>query len=96
LRERKQAVGEKLAESGAKLPESAYIFSHDPVGARPWNPDSTTRMVSEIAESVGVKLNVKALRQADMGVLVMMAEPTKGVLDAATTARQLMRRCEPC
>ena len=38
------------------------MFSNDPIGARPWNPDWATHKASDLAAAAGVKLNIKALR----------------------------------
>src|SRR5579859_5058784 len=56
------AVRAELAAVGLELPEDAYVFSNDPMGARPWNPDWATHKASDLAAAVGVKLNIKGLR----------------------------------
>jgi integrase len=38
------------------------VFSNDPMGARPWNPDWATHKASDRAAAAGVKLNIKGLR----------------------------------
>jgi len=48
----------ELAAVGLELPDDAYVFSNDPMGARPWNPD----WASDLAAAAGVKLNIKGLR----------------------------------
>lgn len=40
----------------------AFVFSHDPAGLRPWNPDSVTHRVGELAKNVGVVTTIKSLR----------------------------------
>jgi integrase len=58
-------VGRIRAELGAvglELPDDAYVFSNDPMGARPWNPDWATHKASDLAAAAGVKLNIKGLR----------------------------------
>jgi hypothetical protein len=44
------------------LAKDAYLFSNDPVHARPWNPDWVSRQVSDLADEAGVDLNIKKLR----------------------------------
>jgi len=56
------AIRAELAAVGLELPDDAYVFSNDPTGARPWNPDWATHKVSDLAAAAGVKLNVKGLR----------------------------------
>jgi integrase len=38
------------------------VFSNDPTGANPWNPDWATHKASDLATAAGVKLNIKGLR----------------------------------
>jgi integrase len=45
-----------------ELPKAAYVFSNDPAGANPWNPDWATHKASDLAVAAGVKLNIKGLR----------------------------------
>ena len=52
----------ELAAVGLELPDDAYVFSNDPMGARPWNPDWATHKASDLAAAAGVKLNIKGLR----------------------------------
>jgi integrase len=42
LREHLDAIRAELGGLGLKLPEHAYLFSNDPMGASPWNPDWTS------------------------------------------------------
>lgn len=56
------AIRASLADVGLELPEDAYVFSNDPKGASPWNPDWATHKVGELATAAGVKLNIKGLR----------------------------------
>jgi integrase len=51
-----------LAAVGVGLEEDAYLFSNDPVHARPWNPDWVTHKVSAAAAAAGVVLDIKGLR----------------------------------
>ena len=62
LREHLQAIRAELGGLGLELPEDAYVFSNDPMGASPWNPDWATHKASDLAAAAGVKLNIKGLR----------------------------------
>jgi integrase len=62
IREYLDAIRTDLSRLGVELPEDAYVFSNDPMGATPWNPDWTTHKVSDLAAAAGVKLNVNGLR----------------------------------
>jgi len=37
----------------------AYVFSNDPMGVTPWNPDWATHKASDLAAAAGVKLNIR-------------------------------------
>jgi integrase len=56
------AARARLADVSVELPEDAYVFSNDPAGGRPWNPDWASHKASNLAAAAGVKLNIKALR----------------------------------
>ncbi len=62
LREHLDAIRAELAAFSLELPTDAYVFSNDPTGAKPWNPDWTTHKATDLAAAVGVKLNIKGLR----------------------------------
>jgi len=62
LREHLHATRAELAAVGLELPEDAYVFSNDPMGASPWNPDWATHKASDLSAAAGVKLNIKGLR----------------------------------
>jgi integrase len=62
IREHLEAIRAELGGLGLKLPEDAYVFSNDPMGASPWNPDWATHKASDLAAAAGVKLNIKGLR----------------------------------
>ena len=62
LREHLDAIHFSLADFGLELPEDSYVFSNDPKGMRPWNPDWATHKAGELAAAAGVKLNIKGLR----------------------------------
>ena len=48
--------------TGVKLTPSAYLFSNHPANTQPWNPDWASHRVADLADAVGVLLNIKALR----------------------------------
>jgi len=83
LTERKQQVQALLAGVGVKLAPIAYLFSSDPVGTTPWNPDWVTHKVAEVAAHAGVSLNVKALRHYTASQLLA------GGIDLRNTAARL-------
>ncbi|MGH3283293.1 MAG: tyrosine-type recombinase/integrase [Streptosporangiaceae bacterium] len=62
LREHLDAIRAELRGLGLELPGDAYVFSNDPIGARPWNPDWATHKASDLAAAAGVKLSIKGLR----------------------------------
>ena len=62
LREHLDTARAKLADFGLELPKDAYVFSNDPMNAKPWNPDWATHKTSALAATAGVKLNIKELR----------------------------------
>src|SRR5260370_27666487 len=62
IREHLDVIRAKLADVGLELPNDAYVFSNDPMGVGPWNPDWATHKASELAAAAGVKLNIKGLR----------------------------------
>jgi integrase len=55
-------VRARLADVGVELHEDAYLFSNDPAGAKPWNPDWASHKARDLAATAGVKLNIKGLR----------------------------------
>jgi integrase len=62
IREHLDAIRATLADVGLELPTDAYVFSNDPMGSSPWNPDWVTHRASDLAAAAGVKLNIKGLR----------------------------------
>jgi integrase len=62
IREHLDTIRARLGGMGLELPENAHVFSNDPVGARPWNPDWATHKASDLAAAAGVKLSIKGLR----------------------------------
>ncbi|WP_239313651.1 tyrosine-type recombinase/integrase [Frankia sp. Cj3] len=59
------------------------MFSHDPAGATPWNPDSVTQRVAIVAERAGVKATVKSFRHYNATQLLAAG------VDLQTTAGRL-------
>jgi hypothetical protein len=51
-----------MAELGVEVPEDAYIFSPDPAGKEPWNPDTMTHRYRRYADQVGIRSSLKELR----------------------------------
>ena len=51
-----------LAAVGVVLADDAYLFSNDPVHARPWNPDWATHQVAAAAAAAATELDIKGLR----------------------------------
>lgn len=70
LAERRQATAGQLGQVGVELPADSYVFSPDPLGERPWNPDWVTHKVAENAQTAGVVLNIKALRHCSASQLL--------------------------
>jgi integrase len=84
LAERKRLTQALLASVDVKLtPTTAYVFSSDPLGLIPWNPDWVTHKVAEVAEHAGVSLNIKALRHYTASQLLA------GGIDLRNTAARL-------
>ncbi len=50
------------AEAGVEVPGSAFVFSPDPVGAQPWNPDTMSHRYERYARAVGITSSLKELR----------------------------------
>jgi integrase len=62
IREHLDTIRARLADVGLELPHDAYVFSNDPMGGTPWNPDWATHKASDLAAAAGIKLNIKGLR----------------------------------
>jgi len=62
IREHLDAIRAELRGLNLELPRDAYVFSNDPMGASPWNPDWATHKASDLATAAGVKLSIKGLR----------------------------------
>jgi integrase len=58
LRRRREAA----SAAGAEIPEDAFVFSPDPLGGCPWNPDTMTHRYERYARRVGITSSLKELR----------------------------------
>ncbi len=83
LAEEHDRIRARLADVGVELSGGAFVFSHDPAGAKPWNPDSVTHRVAALAEKAGVKATVKSLRHYNASQLLAAG------VDLRTTAGRL-------
>jgi integrase len=83
LTEHRLAIAGQLGQVGVELPPDSYVFSSDPLGERPWNPDWVTHKAAEIAQTAGVTLNIKALRHYSASQLLA------GGIDLRNTAARL-------
>ncbi len=86
------AYEERAAECGTHLRKSAYVFSVDPDGRRPWVPNEVTKRFIRIRKSVGlggVRLHdlrhFTATRLLAEGVPVRTVSGRLGHANAATT-----------
>jgi integrase len=73
----------ELAAVGVELRDDAYLFSHDPEHARPWNPDWVTHRVADAADAAGVELDIKGGRHYTASQLLT------GGFDLRNTAARL-------
>ena len=83
LAERKQHVQAVLADAGVVLAPTAYVFTSDPSGRTPWNPDWVTHKVAEVANGAGISLSIKSLRHYTASQLLA------GGIDLRNTAARL-------
>ncbi len=58
FRRRRAALG----AVGMTVPADAFVFSPDPAGAQPWNPDTMTHRYERYAARVGIPSSLKELR----------------------------------
>ena len=72
-----------LDGTGVELPGTAYVFSHDPLGEAPWDPNWVTKKVAEVAAAADVALSVKSLRHYSASQLLA------GGIDLRNTAARL-------
>ena len=83
LADRKQHLQALLADAGVMLAPAAYVFTTDPAGLTPWNPDWVSHKVAEVARGAGVTLSVKSLRHYTASQLLA------GGIDLRNTAARL-------
>jgi integrase len=83
LSERRLQIEEELGRVGCDLPDNAYVFSHEPTGDAPWEPNWVTKKVSDVAASVGIAMTVKSLRHYSASQLLA------GGIDLRNTAARL-------
>ena len=72
-----------LALVGMKLDDDAHVFSPEPDGSTPWNPDTYTHRYERLAAKVGVTKPLKNLRHFNATELL------RGGVDVATVADRL-------
>ncbi|MEY9933475.1 integrase [Catenulispora sp. GP43] len=80
LRARRVAA---LVLVGLKLDNDAHVFSPEPDGSAPWNPDTYTHRYERLAAKVGVTKPLKNLRHFNATELL------RGGVDVATVADRL-------
>jgi integrase len=83
LHEEHDRIAGALAKVDVALADDAFVFSHDPSHTKPWNPDSTTHRVAEVAKAAGVKATIKSLRHYNATQLLAAG------VDLRTTAGRL-------
>jgi integrase len=79
----RQVRAEALGPVGVQLAPDGFVFSPDPAGARPWNPDTFTHRYLRLAAEVGITTPLKNLRHFNATQLL-----SSGV-DLRTTAGRL-------
>jgi integrase len=72
-----------LEPAGLELPADAFVFSPDPLGKRPWNPDHFSHAYRRLADQVGVVEPLKNLRHFNATQLLAAG------VDLRTTAGRL-------
>jgi integrase len=82
-----------LAAVGAEVPVDAFVFSPDPAGSQPWNPDTMTHRYERYAAKVGIASSLKELRHYSAtqllsnGVDLRTVAGRPGHAEGATTLR---------
>jgi integrase len=51
-----------MAAVGVEVPRAAFVFSPDPAGEVPWNPDTMTHRYRRYADRVGIASSLKETR----------------------------------
>lgn len=52
----------RMAKVGVPVPRTAFVFSPDPDGSSPWNPDTLTHRYRRYADRVGIASSLKETR----------------------------------
>jgi integrase len=52
----------RAAALGLEVPADAFVFSPDPLGEKPWNPDTMTHKYRAYADRVGIRSSLKETR----------------------------------
>jgi integrase len=82
-----------LAAVGVEVPPDAFVFSPDPAGSQPWNPDTMTHRYERYAAKVGITSSLKELRHYSAtqllsnGVDLRTVAGRLGHAEGATTLR---------
>jgi integrase len=92
LRTHYKAASDTAAATEVDLPESAYVFTHDPAGGRPWTPDHVTKTFQRFRKQLGLdKVRLHDLRHFAATQLLAAGVPVRtvsgrlGHANAATT-----------
>jgi integrase len=84
---------QRMALVGIDAPRDAYVFSPDPAGAVPWNPDTMTHRYRKYADRVGITSSLKETRHYSATQLLTAGVDLKtvagrlGHAEASTTLR---------
>jgi integrase len=92
LEHQRDRCQQRAKSCGARLAESAHVFSADPDGGRPWVPNEVTKQFIRIRRSIGLDLvrlhdlrHFTATRLLSEGVPVRTVSGRLGHANAATT-----------
>jgi integrase len=92
LERHRQRAAEIVLMGGLPWSDDAFLFTSEPDGATPWNPDSVTRRWATVRAAVGLpKLRLHDLRHFQATMLLKAGVPVKNVSarighrDASTT-----------
>lgn len=83
LTDLKAAKQDALAQVGLELSPDAFVFSPEPDGSKPWNPDTFTKRYERLAQRLGIEEPLKNLRHFNATQLLA------GGVDLRTTAGRL-------
>jgi integrase len=92
LERHRRRMAEILLAGGLPWNDEAYLFTTEPNGSRPWNPDSVTKRWAALRAAIGLpKLRLHDLRHFQATMLLKAGVPVKNVSarighrDASTT-----------